>query len=69
MVARLALRPSGRHALPAIALPRKSSNRLRLLVAIPEAQREQRYHVAARQLEGKEELGRVTWVLAAKGKA
>ena len=68
-VVRLRLRPSGRHALPLMALPAKSRHRLRLLVSVPEKLRERRYQVAARQLYEGEELGRVTWVLAPKGKA
>lgn len=68
-VARLRLRPSGRHALPLLNLRAKSRNRLRLLVAFPDKLRQHSYQVAARQIWEHEELGRVTWMLAPKGKA
>jgi hypothetical protein len=67
-VARLRLRPSGLQQLPWISLPAKSRSRLRLLVSIPEKLRKQRYQVAARQVWGEQEVGRVTWMLAPGGK-
>jgi len=63
-VALIRLRPSGRHRLPSLLLPAKSRHRLRLLVSIPEALRKHSYQVAVRQIWEKEEVGRVTWLLA-----
>jgi serine protease len=59
-----ALRPSGRHLFDRITLPAKSRNRLQLLVSIPERDRKHRFNIAARQIFEKDEVGRVTWVLA-----
>ncbi len=67
-VVRLRLRPSGRHALPWLSLAAKARHRLRLLVAIPDKLRAHRYQVAVRQVWEEQEMGRVTWVLAPKGK-
>jgi hypothetical protein len=67
-VARLRLRPSGRHALPSLSLAAKARHRMRLLVAVPDELRQHRYQVAVRQIWEEQEMGRVTWLLAPKGK-
>jgi hypothetical protein len=63
-VARLAVRPSARFQLPPVCFPAKSRTRMRLLVAIPAELRKERFQLAVRQLWEKQEVGRVTWVLA-----
>jgi serine protease len=64
----VALRPSGRQRLGVFRLPQALKQRLRLIVELPKAARSQSgYQVTARQflVDPDEELGRVTWYLAA----
>lgn len=63
-VARMRLRPSGKHLFPRLTLPAKSRSRLRLLVQIPENMRKRTFQIAARQMNEEQEMGRVTWQLA-----
>ncbi|WUR16018.1 S8 family serine peptidase [[Empedobacter] haloabium] len=62
-VARIPLNPHGRTYYGGITLRAKSRAALRLLVHVPEAQRDGRYSVAARQIWHQQEVGRVTWLL------
>ncbi len=67
-MARTRLRPHGRQALGVFRFPARFKARLRLIVELPkDAQRQTGYSVTARQYlaETGEELGRVTWYLAA----
>jgi serine protease len=67
-VARIPLRPHGRQSLGVIRFPAKFKARLRLIVELPKEAQEQTGHsVTVRQYlkETGEELGRVTWYLAA----
>jgi hypothetical protein len=62
------LRPSGRQRLGVFAFPRKYKQPMRLIAELPEHARSQTgYQVTARQflVDPEEELGRVTWYLAA----
>lgn len=65
-VGRLPLAPAGRFAFADMDFPAKARFKLRLLVEIPKKLRDRTYRLAARQMHGKEELGRVTWLLAPK---
>jgi serine protease len=65
-VGRLPLPPAGRFAFADMDFPAKARFKLRLLVEIPKKLRDRTYRLAARQMHGKEELGRVTWLLAPK---
>lgn len=60
---RLPVNPSGKRRFPAIRLKPETVADLRLLVHVPEDEREREYEVAARQLHDDEEVGRVTWRL------
>lgn len=60
---RLPVNPSGVRRFPAIRLQPKSKANLRLLVHVPEGEREREFEIAARQLHEGEEVGRVTWRL------
>ena len=65
---RVALRPSGRQLLGVFAFPRGYKQQMRLIAVLPKAARKQTgYQVMARQflVDPEEELGRVTWYLAA----
>jgi hypothetical protein len=64
MVARVPVRPSGSFRLAEALFPAKSRARMRLLVAIPEELRKERFQVSVRQLWEGLEVGRVTWILA-----
>jgi hypothetical protein len=62
------LRPSGRQRLGVFAFPRKYKQPMRLIAELPKHARSQTgYQVTARQflVDPEEELGRVTWYLAA----
>jgi hypothetical protein len=63
-VAYIPMNPHGRRLLDAISFPAKSRTEMRLLVHVPEADRENSYQVAVRQLFEKDEVGRVTWQLS-----
>jgi hypothetical protein len=59
-----ALPPGGRIRIGRGKVPAKARFRMRLLVHIPEENRKTAYRLAIRQLyRGKEEVGRVSWVL------
>lgn len=60
----IALPPRGKLTFQELMFPARSRTRLRLLVAIPEAQRELFFDVAVRQLWEGHEVGRITWRLA-----
>lgn len=65
---RIALRPSGRQRLGVFPFPRGFKQEMRLVVELPKAARKQSgYQVTARQflVDPEQELGRVTWYLAA----
>jgi hypothetical protein len=62
-VAYIPMNPRGRRLLDAIPFLAKSRTEMRLLVHVPEADREHTYQVAVRQLFETEEVGRVTWQL------
>jgi hypothetical protein len=65
-VARVPVRPSGNFRLPEVLFAAKSRTRMRLLAAIPPELRHARFQIAVRQLWEKQEVGRVTWMLAPK---
>lgn len=65
---RIPINPHGSEAFGPITLAAKSRTQMRLLVRIPEALRNKPYQIYARQIFEGEEIGRVTWQLAAKGK-
>ena len=54
---------SGRTQFTDVVFPAKARIPLRLLVRIPEEERQGEFEISVRQLEGREELGRVTWRL------
>lgn len=60
---RLPVNPSGVRRFPPIRLQPDAVADLRLLVHVPEGEREREFEVAARQLHEGEEVGRVTWRL------
>ena len=62
--ARVPLPVSGRYAFADMLFPAKARFALRLLADVPKEAREKTFRLAARQMHGKEELGRVTWLLA-----
>jgi hypothetical protein len=65
---RVPLRPNGRQRLGIFRFPKGLQQEMRLLVELPKESRKQSgYQVTARQLlvDPEEELGRVTWYLAA----
>lgn len=65
---RIALRPSGRQRLGVFHFPRGFKQEMRLVVELPKNARQQSgYQVTARQflVDPEQELGRVTWYLAA----
>ena len=64
----IALRPSGRQRLGVFPFPKGFKQRLRLIAELPRSARKTTgYHVTVRQflVDPEEELGRVTWYLAA----
>jgi serine protease len=63
-VGRVPIKAHGRHALGSALLPARAKPRLQLFVQIPETLRDQPYQIAVRQLYRREEVGRITWVLA-----
>ena len=63
-VARLELNPHGLTRFQEIVFPANSRSKLRLLVQIPEEERELEYDVYIRQIYENEEVGRVTWRLS-----
>lgn len=63
-VALLPLNATGRTLLAEVRFPARSRTGLRLLAQIPKELRKATYHITARQLFEKEEVGRVTWMLA-----
>jgi len=65
-VALLPVNPHGRRILGQALFPAKSRAQLRLLVHIPKELRKNEYEVFVRQLYKDEEVGRVTWRLAAR---
>jgi hypothetical protein len=62
-VVRIPVRPTGVQRFEALPLPAKEPSRFRLLVDLPEADREKAFEVAVRQRYDDEEVGRVTWRL------
>jgi hypothetical protein len=62
-VVRIPVRVTGVQRFEALPLPAKEPSRFRLLVDLPEEDREQAFEVAVRQLSEEEEVGRVTWRL------
>ena len=63
-IARLELNPHGLTRFQEIVFPANSRSELRLLVQIPEEEREHEYDVYIRQMYENEEVGRVTWRLS-----
>ena len=63
-LAHIPLPAAGRHAFADMLFPAKARFKMRLLAAVPEKQRHRTYQVVARQLHGRQELGRVTWLLS-----
>lgn len=64
-VGRIPIRAQGRQLLGRGLFPAGSKAALRLFVQIPEKQRENPYEIVVRQLDGRDEVGRVTWRLMA----
>lgn len=62
-VGRVPLPAWGRFAFADMAFPAKVRYRMRLLAHVPEPARKQSCRVSVRQMHGKDELGRVTWLL------
>lgn len=60
--------PSGRTNFGHMVFPAKARIPMRLLVYIPDDLRKHEFEIFARQLHGEEEVGRVTWRLAAPRK-
>jgi hypothetical protein len=60
--------PSGRTKFEHVAFPAKARIPMRLLVNIPKELRKHEFEIFARQMYGEEEVGRVTWRLAAPKK-
>jgi len=65
-VARIPIRAHGPQRLGEALFPARSAAELRLLVQIPPKLRAHAYQVVVRQTFEREEVGRVTWVLAPK---
>jgi serine protease len=60
---RIPVNPHGSFAFDEMLFPAKARLNLRLIVKLPKGSRTAPYEVYARQLHGKEEVGRVTWRL------
>lgn len=62
-LARMPLPATGRHAFADMVFPAKARFRMALRAKVSAADRKKTFRVVARQMHGKEELGRVTWLL------